>query len=149
MDNTQFKTPSSPNPGEASDGPGTQKKIQFRRDSERFINLYANNVMVESHAFDLRLIFGLTDLRNPLEPVVDQIAGVNISWPEVKLLIYYMQLHLAGHERENGKVGIPVSALPAQFPETPPPPYDNPQGREAFAMLRKMRDEFIANLSEP
>lgn len=119
--------------------------VQFRRD-EDFFSLYANNVLVESNAFDLKLILGMTDLRDPSKPAVDQIASVSLSWPQVKLLIFWMQMHLAGYERENGRVNIPTNAVPPPFPENPPPPFDNPQGRDIFGLMRKLRDEFAASL---
>ena len=121
----------------------------FRRDEEIFTSNYANNIQVESNAFDLKLIFGILDHRNPSKAAVDQFSSVNISWPEVKLLIYLMQLHLATYELENGKVKIPAGALPPEIPSTPPPEIDNTQVRAAFDLIRKMRAEFIASLSEP
>ena len=121
----------------------------FRRDKEVFTSNYANNIQVESNAFDLKLIFGILDHRNPSKAAVDQFSSVNISWPEVKLLIYLMQLHLATYELENGKVKIPAGALPPEIPSTPPPEISNPQFRAAFELIRKMRAEFIASLSEP
>jgi hypothetical protein len=32
--------------------------------------------------------------------------------------------------------------------QTPPPQFDNPKGREAFEIMRRMRQEFLAKLSE-
>ncbi|AKS23495.1 hypothetical protein ABH19_06640 [Leptospirillum sp. Group II 'CF-1'] len=121
---------------------------QIRRDEEVFISSYANHILVESNPFDLKLIFGLLDHRNPLKPAVDQFSSVNIPWTEVKLLIYFLKLHLAVYELENGKVKIPATVLPPEIPPTPPPELDNPQGRAAFDLLRKMRAEFIASLTE-
>jgi hypothetical protein len=125
----------------------TVKLANIRRDPN-FVSLYANNVVVESTAFDMKLVFGVIDLRNPLDPAVDQQAGVNLSWPEVKLLLYWMKVHLAAHEGENGKVKLPASVLPGEIPPNPPPPFDNAKGREAFELMRRMRAEFIASLSE-
>lgn len=122
---------------------------------EDFISRYANNVQVESSAFDVKMIFGILDqsgvLKVPpvLMPSVEQHTSINLSWPEVKLLIYFLQLHLASHERDNGKVKIPVVALPPELPSSAPPPFDNPQGERVFEMMRKMRAEFIAKQSEP
>jgi len=123
---------------------------EFRRDSD-FVARYANNVQAESTGFDLKLVFGILDQSRvprggPL--AVDQHTAVNISWPEVKLLIFYLQLHLAGHEKENGKVKIPANALPAEPPVSIPPQFDNPQAREAIELVRKMRADFIAKQSE-
>ncbi len=126
-----------------------QQQFELRRNSEIFFSLYANNVQVESNLFDLKLVFGVLDLRNATKPSVDQISGVNLSWPEVKLLLYFMKLHLALHELENGKVKIPTSALPPEIPSVLPPQFNNPTGRAAFELMRRLRAEFIATLSEP
>jgi hypothetical protein len=125
------------------------KKVEFKRDEKTFSSGYANSIIVESNAFDLKLIFGLYDYRDPLKPIIEQFSSMNIPWSEVKLLIYWMQLHLAGYERENGKIKVPTSALPPEIPSDPQPPFDNPKGREALDMMRKMRADFLAKLSEP
>lgn len=124
---------------------------EFRRDKD-FVSRYANNFQVESTAFDLKLIFGLLDQSASIRGgklAIEQHTAISLAWPEVKLLIYFLQLHLTGHEKENGKVKIPSNALPPEIPAVPPPQYNNSQGREAFETLRKMRAEFIAKLSEP
>lgn len=125
----------------------------FRRD-DGFVSRYANNVQVESNAFDLKLTFGVLDQRASIsepnaKPSVDQHTSINISWPEVKLLIFYMQLHVAGYEKENGKIRVPARALPTEIPEVAPSAFDNPEGRRALDLIRKMREEFIAELNEP
>lgn len=127
--------------------PTRSSQVEFRR-KENVISCYANQVQVESNAFDLKLVFGLYDHRDPAKPIIEQFSSMNLSWPEVKLLIYWMQVHLAGYEKENGKVKIPATAIP---PEIPPisPQFDNPKGREVFDMIRKMRAEFLASLIEP
>jgi hypothetical protein len=146
MEDTQHKA-HTPAPAGAAI-PGLQR-AELRR-AEDFIQLYANNVVVESNAFDLKLVFGVSDLRNVTKPVVEQSAAVNLSWPEVKLLIFWMQVHLAGYEKENGKVKIPVAALPPEVSSSLlPPQFDNPAGREGLDLIRKLRAEFLAGLSEP
>jgi|HubBroStandDraft_3_1064219.scaffolds.fasta_scaffold530210_2 hypothetical protein len=124
-------------------------QVDFKRDERTFVPGYANSVMVESNAFDLKLVFGLYDHRNPVKPVVDQFSSMTVSWPEVKLLIFWMQVHLAGYERENGKIKIPATALPPEPPATLPPPFDSAKAVEALESLRKMRAEFLANLAKP
>jgi len=125
------------------------KKVEFKRDEETFSSGYANSIVVESNAFDMKLIFGLYDHRDPLKPTIEQFSSMNIPWSEVKLLIYWMQLHLTGYETENGKVKIPISAMPPELPAGPQPPFDTPKGREAFEMMRKIRAQFVAKWSEP
>jgi hypothetical protein len=122
---------------------------------EDFVSRYANHVQIESSAFDVKMSFGVLDQSGVLKvppvmiPSVEQHTSINISWPEVKLLMYYLQLHLASHEKENGKVKIPTNVLPPEIPATPPPPFDNPEGQQAFDLMRRLRAEFIAKQSEP
>lgn len=119
---------------------------ELRRDRD-FISRYANNIQLEGSAFDLKLIFGLLDQSGVARGgslAVDQHTSISLSWPEAKLLIFFLRLHVAGHEKENGKIKIPIGALPAEPPATPPPPFDNPQGRVAFDLIRKLRAELIA-----
>jgi hypothetical protein len=144
----------APNISSTSTAVSPVQRPDFRR-TEDFVTRYANNVQLESSAFDLKIIFGLFDQSGILKqpPVttttVDQHTSVSLSWSEVKLLIYFLQLHLASFEKDNGKVKIPVKVLPPEIPLTPPPPFDNEEGQRAFELMRRMRAEFIANQSEP
>jgi hypothetical protein len=125
---------------------------EIRRD-QNFISVYANNVQLESNAFDVKMVFGILDQSGAtkLPPIlaVDQHTSVSISWPEVKLLIFFMQLHLAGYEAENGKVKVPLNAIPPEPPPVLPPQFDNEAGRKGIDLIRKMRAEFVASLNQP
>ncbi len=120
-------------------------QAELRRD-EDFIAAYANHIAIESNAFDLKMIFGIYDHRNPLKPTIDQFASINIPWPQVKILILFLQMHVAGYEAENAKIKVPDSALPPEFQL--PPGLDNPKGRAAIELFRKMREQFIASLKD-
>jgi len=120
-------------------------QAELRRD-EDFMVGYANHVGVESNAFDLKMIFGIYDHRNPLRVAIDQFASVNVPWAQVKILILFLQMHVAGYEAENGKIKVPDSALPPEF--LLPPALDNPKGRAAIDVFRKMREQFIASLKD-
>ena len=122
------------------------------RRSGDFVSRYSNNVQLESSAFDLKLVFGLLDQSDALKimkPSVEQHTAINLSWPEVKLLIFFMQLHLAGYEAESGKVKVPLNALPPEPPTTLPPQLDTPAGRRSLEVIRRMRAEFLASLYQP
>jgi hypothetical protein len=143
MDSTPPKPPST-----AANSPGAITAPFDIRRSEDFFALYANNVQLEGNAFDLKLTFGILDVRNPLKPGVEQLVSINLAWPEVKVLLYYMNLHLKGYETENGNVKVPASALPPDVPSTIPPQFDNPQAREALELMRRLRAEFVDGLSK-
>jgi len=129
--------------------PAANPQVEIKRGEKTFLTGYANSVIVESNAFDLKLIFGLYDHRDAASPKIDQFSSMNIPWPMVKLLIFWMQVHLAGHERENGKVDIPASAIPPEPPATLPTQFNTPNGHEALEAFRKMRAQFVASLSKP
>jgi hypothetical protein len=124
--------------------------LQLRR-AENFISRYANNIQMESSAFDMKLVFGTLDLSGavPEKISVEQHTAMNISWPEIKLLIFFLRLHLAGFEVENGTVKVPLDALPPEPPDEIPEQYDNSRGRRAFDIIRKIRAEFISDLTQP
>lgn len=143
MEKEQDKSVAVPGSSEA------RPNVDVRRDESKFSSAYANSVIVESNVFDMKLTFGLLDQRDPQRATINQFLSINISWVEVKLLLYWMQVHLASHELENGKVRVPPQTFPPEIPAEPPPPFNNPMGREAFEVLRKMRAEFVAKESEP
>jgi hypothetical protein len=117
---------------------------QFRR-GEEFVSRYANNIQLEYSAFDVKLIFGVLD-QQAGKVDVEQHTEINLSWLQAKLLIYFMELNMAVYERANGKIKIPAELLPPEIPAAPAPPLDNPQGRELFELMRKVRADFIAKL---
>jgi hypothetical protein len=126
--------------------------LQLRRTSD-FIARYANNIQLESSAFDLKLVFGLLDhsgaaKQPPKGLAVDQHTSINLSWSEVKILLFFIQLHLAAYEKDNGKIKIPASAIPPEPPSVIPPQFDNPAGREGLDLIRRIRADFLASLSD-
>lgn len=130
----------------------TDAQTLVRRRGHEFVSRYANNVQLESSAFDLKLVFGLLDqsgAQNLETPSVDQHTAMSLSWTEVKLLIFFLQLHLAGYEAENGKVKVPIAALPPEPPSVLPAQFDTPQGRQGIELIRQMRAQFLAGLSQP
>jgi hypothetical protein len=133
------------NPKNTTDQPstGASPVAEIRR-NEDFTAQYANHLAVESNSFDLKIIFGLYDHQAAPKAAVDQFASMNIPWAQVKLLIFFLQLHIDGYESENGKIHIPANALPLDLPALPPA-LDNPKGRQAVERFRKMRNEFIAS----
>lgn len=111
-----------------------------------FASNYANNARFESTVYDLRVIFGQSDLSSGSE-TIDQHTAVTLPWPFVKVLLYYLQVQLIGQETQNGPVVIPPSQIPQPF--EPPAEYASDpvvqRGREA---INKFREQFIAALNE-
>jgi hypothetical protein len=117
--------------------------IDYRRDDERFIEGYANNVYLESSAWDLRLIFGqIQPAKGP--NVVVQHTAITLPWSQAKVLSYLLQFHLIGQELENGKVAVPKGVI-----VRPTPPSDElkkqfPNAPKIFEAVRKLYDDFVA-----
>jgi len=117
---------------------------EFRR-AEDFSSVYANNLQFELSAWDLKMIFGELDQRGG-KVAVDQHTSVTLSWLQAKLLNFFLEINLAVHELEHGKIKIPKNLLPP----VPVPPLgelaDVPQAKTIFELITKMREEFIAGL---
>lgn len=117
---------------------------EFRR-AEDFSSVYANNLQFELSAWDLKMIFGELDQRGG-KVAVDQHTSVTLSWLQAKLLNFFLEINLAVHELEHGKIKIPKNLLPP----VPAPPLgelaDVPQAKPIFELITKMREEFIAGL---
>jgi hypothetical protein len=118
---------------------------QIRR-SEDFNSYYANNVQFEVSAFDLKVILGLLDQRGG-KVTVEQFAEVSFGWVEAKLLSFLLQVQIAIHEVEDGKILIPQRILPLDVSSLPIPKElaDNPLAKQAQQIYAKMRESFIAS----
>jgi hypothetical protein len=117
---------------------------EFRR-TEDFASVYANNVQFELSAWDLKVIFGVLDQRGS-KIAVEQHTSVTVSWLQAKLLNYFLEINLAIHEVEHGKIKVPELALPPVFPPPPAHLADNPVAKTMCELANKIRDEFIASL---
>ena len=109
---------------------------QFERD-EDFVSLYANNIWHEVSAWDLKLIFGQLDqARTP--NVVTQHTAMALSWLQVKLLIYYLQVDLAVYEAQYGKIVIPAAILPPPPGPLPPEMENDPVAKASSERAREI-----------
>jgi hypothetical protein len=117
----------------------------FERD-EDFLSEYANSARFESTVYDLKIIFGQTDLGSGSE-IIRQHTGITIPWALVKIMLYFLQINLMFHEAHNGKVLIPPTQIPAPFPESPPPEAaSDPVALKALEAAKEFREEFLAKL---
>lgn len=123
---------------------GTAPTLQFKR-VEDFVSLYANNVQIEQTAFDLKLVFGeLVQSQRPA--LVEQHSSVTLSWPETKLLSYYLQLNIASYEIQMGKIKIREDLIPIALPQLSPEQEKDPKIQELFAVAKRLHEQFIASL---
>jgi len=111
---------------------------------DRFFNeAYANNVYYEASAWDLRLIFGQLDQRQG-KSVINQHTGITLSWPQVKILSYWLRGYVEFYEFSNGTIKIPSNGIP---PELPPPTQEqravDPQVDKVYEIFKKLRSELV------
>ncbi len=116
---------------------------------DEVIPVYANNVRFEMTAWDLRLIFGQLELMSEGKASIDWHTDVTLPWAQAKIMHLYLGMNLALYERENGKITVPASVLPA--PVTAPPPgvdASNPETLETFRfvqdLIRAFRDSQLS-----
>jgi hypothetical protein len=119
----------------------TERSIEFRR-SEDITSGYANNFQLEPNPFDLKIIFGTLNYSESQKVIIDQFSSVNISWSEIKLLIYFLRIHLVQYEANNGKVKIHDAVMPEE-PSDISPEFDNAIGREILNSIKKFRKELM------
>lgn len=112
---------------------------------EDFFSLYANNFQIERTIFDLKLIFGqLSESGGKLH--VEQHSSVTLPWIQAKLLMYFLQMNIAGFEFQNGKIKIPTDLLPPPLPPLSPEQENDPKIRELLDLLKSLREQFVSNL---
>lgn len=122
----------------------TPKKLppEFRRDEE-FVGRYANNAQFEGTSWDLKIVFGQTELS--VGPnVVLQHTAMTLPWNYAKIFCYLLSAQVAAHEAENGRVLVPRNILG-------PPPDSIPEGlstglqhpEEQLEAVKKLWREFV------
>jgi hypothetical protein len=110
--------------------PGQAAEI-VRQRTDDFISRYANYSHIESSLWDSKIIFGQTDA--PLGNTVPVHSAITVPWPQLKVLSYFLGIHLAAYEADNGRIKIPPGIVP-------PAPLGS--------VFRKLYDEFIAENPE-
>jgi hypothetical protein len=79
--------------------------------SEDFANKYANHVQFELSVWDLKLVFGQLD-QSLAQNAVVQHTAIALPWPQIKIMLYLLQINLAVHEQLNGRVHVPGGVIP-------------------------------------
>lgn len=106
-------------------------------DLDDVVPVYANNVRFEMTAWDLRLLFGQLMPISEGKGQVEWHTDVTIPWAQAKLMHLFLGINLTLYERENGKITVPPSVLPAAM-TAPPPGVDasNPDAIETFKAVQ-------------
>jgi hypothetical protein len=109
-----------------------------------FDSVYANNARFEISVWDLKIVFGQLD-QSSEKPVVDWHTAVTLPWVQAKLLSYYLQVNLAAYEAEQGRIRIPASVAPPEFPPVPPELENNPQVQAVREFGCKLREGLLSS----
>ncbi|MGB8412389.1 MAG: hypothetical protein WCE23_06140 [Candidatus Binatus sp.] len=113
-----------------------------------FTNFYANNIYYESTAWDMKFTFGHVDQATAPVVVKNDIA-VTIPWPQAKLALFWLRLHVELAEAEVGvKIPIRKDLLPAELPENFPEPAQesDPKLKLFRDVYNKLRAEFLTTV---
>jgi hypothetical protein len=109
--------------------------------ADDFAFFYANHVWYQSSVWDLKLLFGEVDQSK--SNTVVQHTGITLSWLQVKLMIYFLQVNLAFNELQNGKVSIPPSVMPPVPELVPPESADDQEAQTHHQKVMELREQLI------
>jgi hypothetical protein len=100
----------------------TDNRSNFSRDDD-FESLYANNIVIEPTYVDMTMVFGQLDSGTPSALRVSQHTAITIPWIQAKILAYFLAIFIEQHEALNGRIKIPVAAIPSavEMPENASP----------------------------
>jgi hypothetical protein len=115
--------------------------------NDNFVSRYANNVLFEGNAWDLKIKFGQVETVSG-ETRVKATAEISIPWAQAKLAIYWLRLQVEAMEIQSGKIALRKDVLPPELPEpevlTSGEP--DPDAVRMHEFAKKVRAEFFANL---
>jgi hypothetical protein len=122
-------------------------KLEF---PEQLFEAYANNVLYESSVWDLKFVFGQLDQSAGTAPAkVTAHSAITVPWAQAKLIAYWLRVQIEVQEMTIGKIKIPAAVIPP-----PPPPLtdelkrSDPNAEKVYALIGKLRDEFVASLEK-
>jgi hypothetical protein len=122
-----------------------ENEIEFFR-IEDFEETYANNVQLESSAWDLKLIFGQLDQTGGKANIAQHTA-VTIPWAQAKLLAYFLQANVFFQEKLHGKIIVPTSVLPPDPSIVFKEMAADPKTKDVVEYMQKLRDALVASSS--
>ncbi|MEO8657934.1 MAG: hypothetical protein ABI693_05660 [Bryobacteraceae bacterium] len=76
-----------------------------------FVSRYANNMQVETSAWDLKLIFGQLD-QSTGSLQVEQHTTITLPWAHAKVATYFLAINLAYQQHVNGNILLPPAVVP-------------------------------------
>jgi hypothetical protein len=130
------------NPPESKTAENATTPIDYKRlPDDQFFELYANNVVFQPTAWDMKLVFGQIDQSKGANAVVQEVA-ITLPWSQIKVGIYLLQVNLALHEIVNGKVYAPKGVITPPVPPTEDQENTFPAARKVFDQLQEIFRQF-------
>jgi len=124
---------------EKKDGPVA---VKYER-TENFVSSYANSVLFEGSAWDLKLIFGQLD-QSATPNVVKQHLAVTLPWPQAKLALFWLRAQVEAAEATvNAKIPIRKDLLPQELPPLTEEQEKDPEAKRFREWYEKAREEFL------
>ena len=91
-----------------------QTKSSPEGNAEEITSDYANNVYFVASIWDLKILFGELGTSNR---EVDWHTSITLPWAQVKIMSYYLQVNIALHESNNGRIKVPPTMIPPNNPD--------------------------------
>jgi hypothetical protein len=113
--------------------------------ADDYFEVYANQVLYEASAWDLKIIFGALDQSTGTAKMKKTLA-VNIPWAQIKLALFSLRLQLAVEEMEDGKIQIRPSLLPPEAPALTKEQEADPKAKAVHEAYTRIREEFLREL---
>lgn len=112
-----------------------------------FLAVYANNVVVDATAWDLRLTFGQFEKLPDDSMVNNQRLSVNMPFGLAKLMLFWIELQIISHEIQTGKrVGMRSGLIPDPPTLIGPENENDPNFVKLHAAITQLRNRLIASL---
>ena len=113
--------------------------------TDNCVSSYANSVMFEPSAWDLKLIFGQLDQASGTT-IVKQHLAVTIPWAQAKLALYWLRVQVDAMEIQSGKIPIRKDVIPPELPPLTAEQESDPAAKKFHEAYVKIREQFIASL---
>ena len=129
---------------EKKDEPSHKDLTQQR--VEGFQYIYANSIVFEPSAWDLKVIFGQLD--QSVDPAATkQTVSVTISWQQAKLALFWLKVQVQAMEDQlKTKIPIREDIHPAELPALTAEQKKTPEARKFHDWYAKARKEFLDSL---
>jgi hypothetical protein len=121
------------------------KPVSFQPlpDDEIYREAYANNVLLESSAWDLKLIFGQLDQRGG-KVAIRQHTAITIPWAQAKIFSYWLRSNIESQEVTNGKIILPNALIPGEIqPPTEEQKAQDPSAMQIYEIFTRLRQELV------